>query len=107
DELRPGRQPQVYNASSDVVTALKNHQIDATVVDVPTALYLTAVQVPEATVVGQFSAPGGDQWVALLAKVFPLTACLSKAVDDLRASGELGKLNQRWMSQAAGAPPLA
>jgi polar amino acid transport system substrate-binding protein len=106
ENIQPDNEPQVYNSSSDVVTALKNHQIDATVVDVPTALYLTAVQVPEATVVGQFSAPGGDQWGALLAKGSPLTACVSKAVDDLRSSGELGKLNQRWMSQAAGAPPL-
>jgi polar amino acid transport system substrate-binding protein len=106
EKIQPDNEPQVYNSSSDVVTALKNHQIDATVVDVPTALYLTAVQVPEATVVGQFSAPGGDQWGALLAKGSPLTACVSKAVDDLRASGELGKLNQRWMSQAAGAPLL-
>ena len=106
EKIQPDNEPQVYNSSSDVVTALKNHQIDATVVDVPTALSLTAVQVPEATVVGQFSAPGGDQWGALLAKGSPLTACVSKAVDDLRASGELGKLNQRWMSQAAGAPPL-
>jgi polar amino acid transport system substrate-binding protein len=106
ENIQPDNEPQVYNSSSDVVTALKNHQIDATVVDVPTALYLTAVQVPEATVVGQFSAPGGDQWGALLAKGSPLTACVSKAVDDLKSSGELGKLNQRWMSQAAGAPPL-
>ena len=40
--------------------ALKNGQVDAVVVDVPTAFFLTAVQVPEATIVGQFPAPGGD-----------------------------------------------
>ena len=39
--------PQVFNSSNDVVTALKNEQIDAVVVDLPTALYLTAVQVPD------------------------------------------------------------
>ena len=48
--------------------------MDAVVVDLPTALYLTAAQVPDATIVGQFSAPGGDQWGALLAKDSPLTA---------------------------------
>jgi polar amino acid transport system substrate-binding protein len=105
-KIQPDKEPQVYNSSSDVVTALKNHQIDATVVDVPTALYLTAVQVPQATVVGQFSAPGGDQWGALLAKGSPLTACVSRAIDQMRSSGELAQLNKRWMSQAAGAPPL-
>ena len=44
---------------------------------------MTAVQVPDATVVGQFAAPGGDQWGALLDKGSPLTACVSKAVDEL------------------------
>ena len=65
---RPDDDPQVFNNSNDVVTALKNGQVDAVVVDVPTALYVTAVQVPDATVVGQFRAPGGDQWGALLAR---------------------------------------
>ena len=75
-------------------------------VDVPTALYVTAVQVPEGTIVGQFPAPGGDQWGALLAKGSSLTACVSRAVEELKRSGELQKLNQQWMSKAAGAPEL-
>ncbi len=54
-------------------------------VDLPTALYLTAAQVPTATVVGQFAAPGGDQWGALLAKGSALTACVSEAVDEFAA----------------------
>jgi polar amino acid transport system substrate-binding protein len=106
ERIDPSSQPEVFNNSTDVVTALKNEQIDAVVVDLPTALYLTAAQVPAATVVGQFSAPGGDEWGALLAKGSPLTACVSKAVDQMRSSGELAKLTKRWMSQAAGAPEL-
>jgi polar amino acid transport system substrate-binding protein len=104
--IDPSNTPEVFNNSNDVVTALKNEQIDAVVVDLPTALYLTAAQVPAATVVGQFSAPGGDQWGALLAKGSALTACVSEAVDELRSSGELGKITKRWMSTAAGAPEL-
>jgi polar amino acid transport system substrate-binding protein len=106
DKIDPDDKPEVFNSSNDVVTALKNEQIDAVVVDLPTALYITAAQVPSATVVGQFAAPGGDQWGALLAKDSPLTACVSKAVDDLKSSGELQQITQRWMSQAAGAPEL-
>jgi polar amino acid transport system substrate-binding protein len=106
DVIQPDSKPEVFNSSNDVVTALKNEQIDAVVVDLPTALYLTAAQVPTATVVGQFEAPGGDQWGALLAKGSPLTECVSKAVDELQSSGQLGQLNKRWMSQAAGAPEL-
>ena len=105
-EIDPSSQPQVFNSSNDVVTALKNETIDAVVVDLPTALYITAAQVPSANVVGQFPAPGGDRWGALLAKDSPLTACVSDAIDELRSSGELERLTQRWMSQAAGAPLL-
>lgn len=105
--IEPSQEPQVFNGSNDVVTALKNKQIDAVVVDLPTALYLTAVQVPEAKVVGQFSAAGeNDEWGALLAKGSPLTACVSQAVEGMRESGELAQLTKRWMSQAAGAPEL-
>ena len=106
DRIDPSEEPQVFNTSNDVVTALKNETIDAVVVDLPTALFLTAVQVPQATVVGQFSAPGGDQWGALLEKGSSLTGCVSNAVDELAASGELGDIEKRWMSQAAGAPEL-
>jgi polar amino acid transport system substrate-binding protein len=106
DQIEPSADPQVFNSSSDVVTALKNGQVDVVVVDLPTALYVTAVQVPNAKVTGQFPAPGGDQWGALLDKGSSLTACVSRAIEDMRASGELQSINQRWMSQAAGAPEL-
>jgi polar amino acid transport system substrate-binding protein len=105
-EIEPSGRPEVFNSSNDVVQALKNEQIDAVVVDLPTALYLTAVQVPQATVVGQFGAPGGDRWGALLQKESPLTACVSEAIEELEGSGELKKITDRWMSQAAGAPVL-
>jgi polar amino acid transport system substrate-binding protein len=106
EEIQPSAEPRVYNNSNDVVTALKQDQVQAVVVDLPTALYLTSVQVPDASVVGQFSAPGGDKWGALLDKDSSLTPCVSDAIDALRSSGELGRINERWMSQAAGAPTL-
>lgn len=107
EEIEPSSRPEVFNTSNDVVQALKNEQIDAVVVDLPTALYLTAVQVPEATIVGQFSAPGGDRWGALLEKDSELTGCVSEAIEALEGSGELEKITQRWMSQAAEAPELS
>jgi polar amino acid transport system substrate-binding protein len=106
EQIDPSSEIQVFNSSSDVVTALKNNQVEAVVVDVPTALYVTAVQVPGSKIVGQFPAPGGDQWGALLDKGSSLTACVSWAIEEMKASGELAKLNQRWMSKAAGAPEL-
>ena len=89
EQIDPSSEIQVFNNSNDVISALKNGQVEAVAVDVPTALYVTAVQVPDATIVGQFPAPGGDQWGALLAKGSSLTACVSKAVEELQSSGEL------------------
>jgi polar amino acid transport system substrate-binding protein len=104
--IAPSTSPKVFDTSNDVVTALKNEQVDAVVVDVPTAYFLTAVQVPEGTTVGQFPAPGGDEWGALLEKGSPLTACVSAAIEELNSSGELPAIEKRWMSDVTNAPVL-
>lgn len=106
ESIAPSQQPKVFNDSNDVVRALKQGQVDAVVVDLPSAFYLTAAQVPEAAIIGQFEAPGGDSWGALLARDSELTACVSRAVDELRADGTLDRLEQQWMGEAAGAPEL-
>ncbi len=46
--IQPSSDPQVFDTSNDVVSALKNGQVEAVVVDVPTAFFLTAVQVTDA-----------------------------------------------------------
>jgi polar amino acid transport system substrate-binding protein len=104
--IQPTVEPRVFDTSNDVVTALKQEQVEAVVVDVPTAFFLTAVQVPDGTIVGQFSAPGGDEWGALLAKDSPLTGCVSFAIDSLRESGELAEIERTWISERANAPVL-
>jgi polar amino acid transport system substrate-binding protein len=106
EEIEPSSKPEVFNSSGDVVTALKNGQVEAVVVDLPTALYLTAAQVENATIVGQFGKAEGEAWGALLGKESPLTGCVSGAIESLEESGELEKITQRWMSQAAEAPQL-
>jgi polar amino acid transport system substrate-binding protein len=104
--IQPEAEPQVFDTSNDVVSALEQEQVDTIVVDVPTAFYLTSAQVEDAEIVGQFPAPGGDEWGALLEKGSPLTECVSWAIEQLRESGELERIEDRWMSQAANAPVL-
>ncbi len=104
--IAPSSDPQVFDTSNDVVSALKNEQVDVVVVDVPTAFYLTAVQVPDATTVGQFAAPGGDEWGALLEKDSPLTDCVDAAIADLADSGELAEIEQTWIAEKTNAPVL-
>jgi polar amino acid transport system substrate-binding protein len=95
--IKPEQQPQVFNDSNDTVRALKGKRVDAIVVDLPTAFYLTAAEIPEAKIVGQFAAPGGDQWGLLLQKGSELTACVNEALASLTSSGELKQLQDQWM----------
>jgi polar amino acid transport system substrate-binding protein len=75
-------------------------------VDLPTAFYLTAAEIPEAAITGQFDAPGGDDWGLVLAKDSELTDCVSTAIDALKSSGELDTITEKWMGGQAGAPEL-
>ena len=102
--IAPSKQPRVYDTSTDVVRALKNGQVDAIVTDLPTTIYLRDVEVEGSKLVGQFSAPGGDDWGAVLEKGSPLTPCVTQAVDTLRESGELQQITDQWIG--AEAPEL-
>jgi polar amino acid transport system substrate-binding protein len=104
--IKPSTEPKVFNDSNDVVTALKQNQVDAVVVDLPTAFYLTAAQVPGSKIVGQFNAPGGDSFGLLLQKDSKLTPCVNQALDKLESSGELKRITDKWMGASAGAPEL-
>jgi polar amino acid transport system substrate-binding protein len=106
ESIQPSSQPQVFNDSNDTVRALKTERVDAIVVDLPTAFYLTAAEVPEAKIVGQFDAPGGDDWGVVLEKDSPLTDCVNQALAELKEGGELQEITDKWMGGQAGAPVL-
>ncbi len=105
-EIRPSQQPQVFNSSNDVVTALRDHLVDAIVVDLATGFYLTSGEIPHGIVVGQFNAPGGDNWGVLLTRHSKLTPCVDQALARLRSNGTLASITSRWMQSGAGVPVL-
>ena len=103
-----GLKPSVFNDNAAAVTALKNKQIDGIVVDLPTAFYLSAAEVTNGIIVGQFkNVDGADKGAGvLLAKDSPVTACVTKAIDALRDNGELAAIEAKWLTASAGAPVL-
>ncbi|WP_432927662.1 ABC transporter substrate-binding protein [Microbispora sp. CA-135349] len=106
--IQPAKDPSVFNQQVDAVNALKNKQVDAIVVDLPTAFYVTAAQVEGSKIVGQFAANGGqpEEFGLLFQKGSPLVSCVDKALGDLKSSGELAKIENQWLTAAAGAPEL-
>ena len=106
-ENQIGITPQVFNDNAAGVSALKNKQIDGLVVDLPTAFYLSGVEVPNGLIVGQLPSTGsGDQFGLLLSKGSKLTSCVSGAVDAITADGTLAAITDKWLATDAGAPVL-
>jgi polar amino acid transport system substrate-binding protein len=108
DVIKPTAELNVYNEQIDAVNALKNKQVDAVVVDLPTAFYVTAAQVEGSKIVGQFGTASGAPEVfgAVFEKGSPLVSCVNEAIGKLTASGELAKIETEWLGSAAGAPEL-
>ncbi len=106
--MKPTAQPAVYAKNDQAKSALKNGQVDAIVVDLPTAFYITAAEVTDARIVGQFENRGGtpEQFGLVLDKGSALTPCVTAAVDTLRKNGTLAKIEQQWLSDAVDAPVL-
>ena len=108
ETVAPTTAPSVFNNSQDTVQALKGGQVDAIVVDLPTALYLVAAELDGGVVVGQFAdTSGGDQFGLVLSKGSALTAAVTGAVDALRADGTLDSLTKTWLSETVNVPVLS
>jgi polar amino acid transport system substrate-binding protein len=109
DVIQPDVEPFAFNSNADAKTALDNNQIDAIITDLPTALFISAVEIEGTKVFGQFSLTAGgqgDQWGLLFTKDNPLVECVNTALATLTASGELDKITQQWMGDYTEAPTL-
>lgn len=106
-ETQLGLKASVFNDNAAGVSALKNKQIDGLVVDLPTAFYLSGVEVENGIIVGQLpSSASGDQFGLLLTKGSPLTSCVSGAVDAITADGTLASITDTWLATNTGSPVL-
>ena len=109
DVIKPDSEPQVFNSNDDAKLALQNGTVDAIVVDLPTAFYLTGAELDGGKIIGQLPAASGskgDSFGLVLAKDSPLTKKVTAAVDALRADGTLDQLASTWLGSADTAPVL-
>jgi polar amino acid transport system substrate-binding protein len=100
DVIQTTQAAGVYNSTSDAITAMKNDQIDGIVVDLPTADFITNVQVPRSVIVGQIGEAAGAQpehFSLVLQLDSPLTDCVNGAIAALDAAGTLDALVNEWL----------
>jgi len=109
DVIQPNQEPFVYDDNVGAKAALEANQIDAAVFDLPTALYVSGVEIEGSSVVGQFPADAGgttDQFGFVLEKDSALTSCVNDAITTLTDSGELDAITQEWLADFTGAPVI-
>ena len=103
--IKPSKKPGVFDTNDAAVAALKNKQIDGLVVDLPTAFYVTAVQVPKGKILGQFPTVGTPEHFGMaFEKGNSLVSCVNDALTTLRTDGTLASLQAKWLQ--ADAPVL-
>jgi polar amino acid transport system substrate-binding protein len=105
--IKPSRSPAVYDTNDAAVAALKIGQIDGLVVDLPTAFYVTAVQVSNGKIIGQFPSVGGQERFGMVfQKGNPLVTCVNRALAQMKRTGILRRIQQIWLAKVTGAPVL-
>lgn len=99
--VQPDTAPPVYDTNSDAKSALEAEQVDALVFDLPTAYFITAVEIPEATIVGvlEASEAQADRFGLLFASGSTLVPCVNEALASLRTAGTLDALAEEWLAQ--------
>jgi polar amino acid transport system substrate-binding protein len=107
ENIQPDEEPAVYDDQAGAVQALKNGQVDGIVTDLPTAFYLTAVEIENGLIVGQFPSVGGQEYFALaFEKGNPLVPCVNEALQTLKDDGTLEGIYQEWLADKASAPVI-
>ena len=97
---------RVYNTNDKAVFALKNKLVDGVVVDLPTAFYVTAVQVPNSKILGQFVSTTGEHFGMVFQKGNPLRNCVNRALAVMRTGGTLKRIQSTWLSKVVSVPVL-
>jgi polar amino acid transport system substrate-binding protein len=108
DQIQPDSDAVVFQNTNDAKQALQNGQVDAIVADLPTAFYLTAVEISHGTIVGQFEPTGGqpEQFGMLFEKGNALVSCVNQALATLKDDGTLAAIQKKWLSDTVDVPVL-
>jgi polar amino acid transport system substrate-binding protein len=100
DVIQPTVEAQVYNTTDDALEAMENGQIDGVVVDLPTAGFITTVQVDDSKIVGQIGQATGaeaEHFSLVLEQDSGLTSCVDQAIQALAVDGTLDALSDEWL----------
>lgn len=107
--IQPDTPASAYDTNADAKSAIDAGQLDAIVFDLPTAYFVTAVELEGVQIIGVLPAEEdkADQFGLLFEDGNPLKACVDAVIVDLRAEGTLDSLAEEWLAGASDIPILS
>ena len=105
--IEPDSQAAVYDDNAAAKAAFDANQVDGIVLDLPTAYFVTAVEITDASILGVL--PEGDtpdELGMLFEEGNPLVGCVNEALSTLRDNGTLASLEAEWLNQGGDIPTL-
>jgi polar amino acid transport system substrate-binding protein len=98
----------VYDDQAGVFQALQGGQIDATIAALPTALYATAVQVPEAKITALLPKDPNDEGLGLLfAYGNPIVPWINEGLAALKDKGVIDELVKKYLVADPNIPVIS
>ncbi|WP_127479441.1 ABC transporter substrate-binding protein [Nocardioides pantholopis] len=109
DVIKPATEPLVFEDTNAAKQALLNGQVDAILADLPTAFYISSVEIEGSAIVGQFQPETGEQeeFGMLFEKGSDLVPCVNAALAEMRDDGTLAEIEQEWLSDVVDVPELS
>jgi polar amino acid transport system substrate-binding protein len=104
DVIAPDTEPLVYDTNADAKAAFDAGQLDGLVLDLPTAFFVSAVEIEGSTVIAQFPASEEEpeQFGMLFEEGNPLRDCVNEALANI----DLDAIQQEWLSDVVDAPVI-
>lgn len=98
--IEPNDDAAVYDDNVAAKSGFDAGQVDGVVMDLPTAYFITAVEIPEASIIGVLPVESSPEELGMLFEEgSDLVPCVNEALATLRDNGTLADLEEEWLNQ--------
>ncbi len=106
--IEPDDKAQVYDDNAAAKSAFDAGQVDGIVFDLPTAYFITAVEITDASIIGVLPRDGEPEELGMLFEEgSPLVPCVNDALATLVSNGTIEALEDEWLNQGGSVTSIS
>jgi len=108
ENIEPDNDAAVFDDNVAAKSAFDAGQVDGIVFDLPTAYYITAVEITDASILGVLPREGSPEELGMLFEDgSPLVPCVNEALATLHNEGTIEGLEDEWLNSGGSIPTLS